>query len=155
MVLLALPFPPLPCVVGRVEGMELTGEEQVKNHWVVLVAQCGLGVLSHDNLCKQVVTTHTLYAKCLEEARLRGDTESHARRRGRQVDVFQRFLHAMATRGFEAEGEALYAVYCEFSRAHLGTYFDNPPEASLLAGLPLVSGGDRACFRSCSSRCRT
>ena len=32
MVLLALPFPPLPCVVGRVEGMELTGEEQVKTN---------------------------------------------------------------------------------------------------------------------------
>lgn len=29
MVLLSLPYPPLPCVVGRVEDMQLIGEEQV------------------------------------------------------------------------------------------------------------------------------
>ena len=126
MVLLALPYPPLPCVVGRVEGMELTGEEQVKTsyEWI------GMGV----TCVFQVVTTHTLYAKCLEDARLRGSEGSHAERRRRQTDVFQRFLHAMATKGFDAEGEGLYAMYCEFGREHLGTYFEGDGfEASVSA----------------------
>jgi hypothetical protein len=103
MILLSLPFPPLPCGVDRVEDMQSTGEE-----------------------C--VITTHTLIAKCLEDAALRADVGFNQRRKQRQIEVFQRFLHAMGTRGFEAEADELYHIYCEFSLAHLHTFFE-PPQA--------------------------
>lgn len=78
--------------------------------------------------------THTLLAQCLQDAAARGDAGANLERKERQMLVFQRFLHSMATRGFEAEGDALYDVYCEASREHLLTYIKEgarAPQASL------------------------
>lgn len=99
-ILVSTVFPPLPVAVSRVEsdGMRATGEEVV-------------------------VTTHTILAQCLDGCALRNDPTENARRKARQLDVFRRFLHAMAERGFTFSGPDLHSLYVTFSREHIATYF--------------------------------
>lgn len=101
MVLLSLPYPPLPVRVSGVDPLELSapGEERQ-------------------------TTTHTLIARCLNEAVLKADPERNARRRERQTDVFRRFLYALATEGFDMDPPALYLLYSRFTIEQIGTYFE-------------------------------
>ena len=100
MVLLTLPYPPLPVLAARVEdGLLLDGD--------------GL------------ITSHTLIARALDEAAARNRPDENLRRRAAHIDVFQRFLHAMGTDGFFCEPERLYQLYCAFTLEHIAAYF--PP----------------------------
>ena len=103
MVLLTLPYPPLPVLATRIE----TDDERL---------------LEDD--AASVTTTHTLIAKGLTESMLRNDQDANDERRDRQKAVFQEFLHAMATEGFSTKDpERLYFIYCRFSLQHIATYF--------------------------------
>jgi hypothetical protein len=103
MVLLTLPYPPLPVLATRIE----TDDERL------IEGDAG-----------SVTTTHTLVAKGLTESMLRNDQTANDERRDRQKRVFQEFLHAMATEGFAtADPERLYFIYCRFSLDHISTYF--------------------------------
>ena len=101
MVLLTLPFPPLPISATRVEQ----DDERL-----------------HDDA---ETTSHTLIARGLDEAMARGRREENRARRARQIDVFRRFLHAMASEGFSCSDERLHEIYCTASLGHISTYF--PP----------------------------
>ena len=102
MVLLTLPYPPIPVLAARVELDD--------------------GRLQPDD---EVVTSHSFIAKGIEEAVVRNRPEENRARKTRQIDVFQRFLHAMATEGFFSDPERLYHLYCRFTLDHIATYF--PP----------------------------
>ncbi len=99
MILVSTPYPPLPVVVVR------------------------FGLDDHRLLDEQMVTSHTLFAKAFDEAIMRNRPEENAARKARQLDVLQRFLHAIATVGFFCGPEQLYQLYCRFTLDHLATYF--------------------------------
>ena len=104
MVLVSLPYPPLPVLAARVELDD--------------------GRLHED--ASTALTSHTLIAHGLDEAMARNRPEENADRKERQMDVFRRFLHAMATEGFFMQSpEPLYQLYCRFTLEHIATYF--PP----------------------------
>lgn len=101
MVLLSLPYPPLPIMAARLED--------------------GDGRLLDDD----VTTSHTLIAKALNESAARNDAALNQQRMRRQREVLQAFLHAMATEGFFCDPERLYLLYCRYTLEHIATYF--PP----------------------------
>jgi hypothetical protein len=102
MVLLTLPYPPLPLLAARVELDD--------------------GRLHDDG----VTTSHTLLAKALSDCAWRNDPAINAERRGSQRRVLQEFLHVMAEEGFATpDPECLYRIYCAFTIKHLATYL--PP----------------------------
>jgi hypothetical protein len=99
MVLLTLPYPPLPVLGTRVEVDD--------------------GRLHGDEL----TTSHSFIARALDEALVRDSIPENKERKKRQLDVFQRFLHAMATEGFSCSPDRLYSIYCQFTFEHIATYF--------------------------------
>lgn len=101
MVLLTLPYPPLPLLAARLDQDDAR--------------------LQDDGM----VTSHTLLARALVEAMARNRPTENVQRKARQIDVFQRFLHVMGTDGFFCEPERLYQIYCVFTIEHIATYF--PP----------------------------
>ena len=102
MVLLTLPYPPIPVLAARVELDDARLQDE-----------------------DEVVTSHSFIAKGIEEAIVRNRPEENRARKARQIDVFQRFLHAMATEGFFCNPERLYHIYCQFTLDHIASYF--PP----------------------------
>lgn len=101
MVLVTLPFPPLPVLAARVEQDDARLEDD------------------------DVTTSHTFIARGLDEAMARERASENRARRARQIDVFRRFLHAMAVEGFSCSDERLYQIYCGTTLEHIATYF--PP----------------------------
>ena len=101
MVLLSLPFPPLPVYVRAVDALELSAQGEMTE-----------------------TTTHTLLARCMDAEAGRGDQERNARRRKRQTEAFQKFVQDLALRGFDMEPPELFEFYCEHSRTYLHTYFE-------------------------------
>ena len=102
MVLLSLPYPPLPVYVRSVDALELSAQGELTE-----------------------TTTHTLMARCLNAEAERNDPERNARRKKRQTEVFQGFIKDMGLRGFDMEAPELFELYCEHSKQHLLTYFED------------------------------
>ena len=100
MVLLSLPYPPLPVLVTRVDVDD--------------------GRLQEDD---RVITSHTLIAQGLQDCMARNDHAVNLQRQKRQQTVMQSFLHAMATEGFFCSPDALYQLYCRSTLEHIATYF--------------------------------
>lgn len=126
MILASLPYPPLPVEVKTVEpGTMVLGTESV-------------------------TTSHALLAQCLQIAAARGDDKANEERKLRQVDVFRRFLHAMAVEGFEMSGGELYGLYCDYTRQHLETYFHDGQRFELaFKPLSYIAKGDACHTRMC------
>jgi hypothetical protein len=101
MVLLSLPYPPLPVYVRSADPLELSAQGELTE-----------------------TTTHTLLARCLNAEAERGDQERNARRRKRQTEVFRKFLQDLALRGFDMEPPELFEFYCEYSKQYIHTYFE-------------------------------
>jgi hypothetical protein len=101
MVLLSLPYPPLPVYVRTADPLELSAQGELTE-----------------------TTTHCLLARCLNAEAERGDQERNARRRKRQTAVFQQFIQDLAVRGFDMDAPALFEFYCEHSKRYLHTYFE-------------------------------
>lgn len=100
MILSALPFPPLPVEVHRVENDAFLTSGST------------------------VTTTHTLIAQCMDACVLKGDQEFNRQRKARQIEVLQEFLYKLATDAFRYSKDELYHFYCEFSYKHICTFFD-------------------------------
>jgi hypothetical protein len=99
MVLLALPYPPLPVLATRFESDD--------------------GRLLED----AVTTSHTFIARGLDEAMARNDQGENCARKIRQQECFREMLHTMATDGFTCPPERLYLIYCRHTLQHIATYF--------------------------------
>ena len=99
MVLLTLPFPPLPVLAARVDEDD--------------------GRLQDD----EVTTSHTFIARGLDEVMARDRPGENKARRARQIEVFRRFLYAMAVEGFSCTDERLFQIYCSSTLEHIATYF--------------------------------
>lgn len=126
MVLLTLPYPPLPVLATRIEEDD---------------GRLGCG--------EAVTTTHTLIAKGLTESMARNDPSFNEERLQRQKRVFQEFLHAMAVEGFAStDPDTLYGIYCRASMAHISTYL--PPDHPVdfrIPPLSYITKGDRVHVR--------
>jgi hypothetical protein len=102
MILLTLPYPPLPLLAARIELDDAR--------------------LQDDG----VTTSHTLLAKALYDSTWRNDASANTERRARQQLVLHEFLRVMAEEGFATEDpDVLYRIYCAFTIKHLATYL--PP----------------------------
>ena len=111
MILLSLPFPPLPIRVEKTDSLELSARGEDRD-----------------------TTSHTLIAKVLNDAAERNDQGANARRNKRQMEVFQRFLHALGGGGFDADAKGLFTLYCDYTRLHIHTYFENAPPPPIFFG---------------------
>lgn len=121
MILASLPYPPIPLLATRLESDD------------------------HRLQDDALTTSHTLIARCLNECVSRGDAEANRQRRRRQTEVFQRFLHAMATHGFFAAPEQLHQLLCDFTALYIGTYFPvGHPLDLRFAPFSSVCRGDKA-----------
>jgi len=103
MVLCALPYPPLPVKVGKLQADAMIIERE------------------------EVTTLHSLLAVCMNDSVNKNNKEANDIRRDKQIQVLKEFLHDLATEGMELSGEKLYNFYCKHSYKHLSTYFDSPP----------------------------
>jgi hypothetical protein len=70
----------------------------------------------------------------LNDAAERNDQGANARRNKRQMEVFQRFLHALGGGGFDADAKGLFTLYCDYTRLHIHTYFENAPPPPVFFG---------------------
>ena len=111
MILLSLPFPPLPIRVEKTDSLELSARGEDRD-----------------------TTSHTLIAKVLNDAAERNDQGANARRLKRQMEIFQRFLHALGGGGFDADAKGLFTLYCDYTRLHIHTYFENAPPPPVFFG---------------------
>jgi len=129
MIMAALPYPPLPVTLVRVED----GSDRL-----------GDGVLqtSHDiisNLLKHACVTHTV-------------SENKERQR-RQQEILRDFLRVLAKDGMQPPPE-LYRTLCDFSQRHIATYIkglessSTPPEIRF-EPLDSVCKGDAAHRKMC------
>jgi len=100
MILLALPYPPLPVSVAHVVADECraTGDAAV-------------------------TTSHALVAQCLNGAVARADEAGNRARQPRQRAALQRFLHGMATAGFFGTPLDVYGIYCGATLEHVASFF--------------------------------
>ena len=121
MVLLTLPYPPLPVLASSIELDD--------------------GRLHEDKL----TTSHAFIARALDEALVRDNVSENKARKSKQLDVFQRFLHSMATEGFDCTPERLYQIYCQFTLEHIATYFPvGHPVDIRFEPLSNITRGDKA-----------
>lgn len=124
MVLLSLPYPPLPVHVARVES--------------------GYGRI--DDSDEHTTTSHDLIARALAECAWRNDELANAQRRERQEHVFEDFMEVMTAQGFGTrEPEVLYLIYCRFTLAQIATYLPpGHPVDIRFRPYACIARGDRA-----------
>lgn len=110
MILVCLPYPPLPTLFSRVSGE-------------------GDPVLQ---------TSHDLIARLLRDAAQRCTHEENKARQRKQQTVLTRFMKRLATQDSEAP-VALYGLYCQYTRDHIATYLPEGAPPPDLRFLPLES----------------
>jgi len=96
MILLSLPYPPLPVATSLLEADD--------------------GRLQDEG----TTTSHTFLARCLQGAVERADPRDDEQRRARQTDVLEGFL---ADVGKAASAQDVYALYCRCTVQYIATYF--------------------------------
>jgi len=127
MILLSLPYPPLPIRVDRVEA--------------------DANLISTDDA---TTTTHSLLAICLNAAVSRNNIKENTERKLKAETIFQKLLHDMATRGFDASDAELYTIYCRNSLNHIAAYFPNtPPPQIEFRPLHYITTGDATHAKMC------
>lgn len=100
MVLVALPYPPLPVRVGKVAANEFKIEGD------------------------SVVSTHDLLAQLINACVAKNDQLFNKEREKKQRMVLQEFLHRLGCGGFDwTDPKVLFQFYCEFNYKHIATYF--------------------------------
>lgn len=126
MILAALPYPPLPVIVER---------------------------LDEDNrVCEGVIqTSHDILANLLIHACAKRDKSQNAERKDKQTQVLRSLIDHMANRGQLQSIPELYDTYCHHTRLHVGTYL--PPDSKQpplrFAPLASVCRGDPIHRRMC------
>ena len=96
MILAALPYPPLPIMLRRLEDGNALGDEILQ-------------------------TSHDIISNMLVQSCAKGSAAENANRRKFQVAVLQDLLRAISDNGLQAPPE-LYRTYCEFTARHIASY---------------------------------
>jgi hypothetical protein len=126
MILAALPYPPLPVTLVRVEdGSAVLGDA---------VLQTSHDILS--NLLKHACATNTV--------------RENRERQAAQQELLRGFLQAIVRDGLQPPPQ-LFRTYCEFSQRHIATYIKGAKSAPEIRYEPLdsVCKGDAAHRRMC------
>ena len=126
MILAALPYPPLPVTLVRVEeGSAVLGD----------------GVLQ---------TTHDILSNLLKHACAMHTVRQNRERQEAQQELLRGFLQAIVKDGLQQPPQ-LFRTYCEFSQRHIATYVQGLPSAPEIRFQPLdsVCKGDAAHRRMC------
>lgn len=124
MILVALPYPPLP------------------------MQTCRLG---EDNLLGESVeqTTHDALSHLLEFHGGLNDAGAARARQERQREVLRQFLAELVKDGIQPP-PVLYETYCRYTRLHIGTYFEEGRQPELLIPpYSVVCRGDATHRRAC------
>jgi hypothetical protein len=126
MILAALPYPPLPVALRRLEDGNALGDEVLQ-------------------------TSHDIISNMLVESCAKGSAAENASRRRTQVAVLGDLLRALTADGLQ-EPPQLYATYCTFTARHIASYVTSGggaiPEIRFLP-LGHVCKGDSAHLRMC------
>lgn len=97
MILAALPYPPLPVILRRVDQDDARLGESVTQ------------------------TSHDILSHLLEDASVRHTVSQNRARQVAQQEVLRCFLADIVKDGLQPVPE-LYKTYCDFTRRHVGTY---------------------------------
>ena len=126
MILLSLPFPPIPIQASRIESDETRF------------------------VCDAVVTSHDIIAQCLNMAALRSDQVANTRRREKQHRDMLSFMQTISKEGYNPEPEELYALYQHHTRSYIESFFlgRNEPEIRFKP-LDYVANGDNTHMKMC------
>ena len=127
MILAALPYPPLPVTLPRLEEGNRLGD----------------GVLQN---------THDIISKLLAHSCKAYSVSDNKERQARQQEILREFLQAIVKDGVQSP-PALFRTYCEFSQRHIGTYLKGTaatffPEVRFQT-LDSVCKGDTTHLRMC------
>ena len=126
MILAALPYPPLPIMLRRLEDGNALGDEILQ-------------------------TSHDVISNMLVQSCAKGSAGENANRRKLQVAVLQDLLRAISDNGLQPPPE-LYRTYCEFTARHIASYIlgsgECRPEMRFLP-LEHVCKGDVVHLRMC------
>jgi hypothetical protein len=112
MVLVALPYPPLPVEVHKLSVDDGT-------------------IIDNETDEYKVASTHDIISVCINACVQKDDKQFNEQRRQKQTIVMQDFLRNLATGGFELEGEDLYHFYCDYSYRHIASYFHDNDKPEL------------------------
>ena len=126
MILAALPYPPLPVTLVRVEdGSAVLGDAVLQ-------------------------TTHDILSNLLKHACAMNTVSENRERQAAQQELLRGFLQAIVKDGLQPPPK-LFATYCEFSQRHIATYIKGIKSAPEIRFEPLhsVCKGDAAHRRMC------
>ena len=124
MILCALPLPPLPVEVRRLEDGNLLGD-------------------------RTVITSHDVLSQLLEAACVHRNSSADTVRQQRQVEVLRCLLMDLVKDGILAV-DPLYDVYCRHTLSHVATYYPvaTPPALPFMP-LSYTCRGDAVHARMC------
>ena len=126
MVVLSLPYPPLPVHVESRDPLEISASGEAR-----------------------MTTSHTLIARCLNEAAERNDKAANGRRERAQMFAFQKFMHALGAGGFDMDAPALFGLYRQYTREHIETYFEGPKPEIVFGEFDSVKIGNGVHAKMC------
>jgi hypothetical protein len=126
MILAALPYPPLPVLLRRLEDGNALGGEVLQ-------------------------TSHDIISTLLADACAKATVSDNEARRECQMETLRGLLSALGQDGLQAPPD-LYSTYCDFTARHIASYLgggaDALPEIRFLP-LEHVCKGDAAHRRTC------
>ena len=125
MILAALPYPPLPVQLRRLEEGNVLGGEVLQ-------------------------TTHDIISVLLQHACAKNSVSENRARLGKQRAALQTLLQALAEKGMQAIPD-LYRTYCDHTLLHIAAYLGDGTTLPEMRFLPLesVCKGDACHLRMC------
>jgi len=126
MILAALPLPPLPVVMERLDEDNRVGDQTVQ-------------------------TSHDVFSNLLLHACARNSESENTQRRVAQTRILRSLVDHLANRGQPQSGLELYGTYCHHTLLHAATYLPDQvgPPPMRFAPLASVVKGDPTHRRMC------
>ncbi len=115
MILTALPYPPLPVMLRRLEDGNLLGADVLQ-------------------------TSHDIISTLLSDACVKYTVSENLERQKKQRGVLREFLAAIVKNGLQSTPE-FYHTLCEYSQKHIATYFRGTGSSDPLPGIQFMPLG--------------